>query len=205
MRLISIIAVALPLHACAALPARDGPDISGSSAVAAPRPPEPMLLRAADGTLCNAVRVGPTRAATAAHCLEAAGPFLLETGSERIPVNDAWSNPAYAVLDPAVGAAADIAVLRLASDGGGSAPVARIRPAPVMILARTPSGARESRACEFLGLAGGLIELSCEVPLGWSGAPVVQDGALVGIVSARGRGSTAGITQASDAFRIDSF
>ena len=205
MRPVHVFAVVLLLQGCGALSLPEDRAPGASQAAASSRVPEPLLLRAADGTLCNAVRIAPARAATAAHCLEAVGPFVLEAEFGALPVLGTRTNPAYALLDPAISAAADLAVLRLSPDMGGTVAIASIRPGPAVIHARTPSGARASRTCNFLGRAGGLVELECSVPLGWSGAPVLQDGMLVGIVSSRGRGVTSGITQMAEAVRINSF
>lgn len=200
MRPITTFIFLLALQGCV-LPVIGDRDLSAPSV----RTIEPLLFRASDGTLCNAVRIGPDTAATAAHCLDAAGPFVLSGWGPPVPVLGARANPAYGRLDTVSGAAADLAVLRLPWGGAGRVPIAAIRPGPARIVARDPEGRIETRACGYLGRAGGLVELACQIPLGWSGAPVIQDGALVGIVSSRGQGTTRNVTQMADAFRIDSF
>ena len=194
----------MALQGCV-LPVIGDPDRTAPADDLPPRPVQPLLFRATDGTVCNAVRTGPDTAATAAHCLDAARPFTLTGSGRSEPILSARANPAYGRLDAAMGAAADLAVLHVPFDGAGRVVVAPIRPGPVVISARGPGGQRETRRCDYLGRAGGLVELACPIPLGWSGAPVIQDGALVGIVSSRGRGATRGITQMADAARIDSF
>ncbi|MGX0905394.1 hypothetical protein ACSSV8_003994 [Roseovarius sp. MBR-79] len=203
-RAIILAIVAMALQGCVLPIIGSGKGVAERD-VLPPRPVEPLLFTSADGTVCNAVRTSPDTAATAAHCLEATEPFFLTGSNTTEPVLGARANPAYARLDTTVGAAADLAVLRLPSDGAGRVVITMIRPGPVVIAARDPSGRTQTKRCDYLGRAGGLVELACAIPLGWSGSPVIQDGRLVGIVSSKGRGDTSEITQMADAMRIDSF
>lgn len=117
------------------------------------------------------------------------------------------SHPGHAVLPAAQAGGVDLARLTLTVIGPPMAQIV-IRPAQpsaVEIRVVTRSGHYRDIHCGFLGRSGDLVELSCSVDLGWSGAPVVQDGALVGILSARGRIRSVDIAQVADAMRLRTF
>lgn len=171
------------------------------------RAPRPLLLQTDQGQTCNAVRLDNQTIATAAHCVhDQTGTTIFEDG-KALFAPDPLEHPGYEVSAPETAARWDLAKLRIPATDA-STDILAIRPAdpaPVEILALTPEGELQSVPCGFLGRSGTLVELSCTVNLGWSGAPVVQNGALVGILSARGQGQTAAIAQMSDATGLSNF
>lgn len=85
------------------------------------------------------------------------------------------SHPGHAVLPAAQAGGVDLARLTLTVIGPPMAQIV-IRPAQpsaVEIRVVTRSGHYRDIHCGFLGRSGDLVELSCSVDLGWSGAPVV--------------------------------
>lgn len=169
--------------------------------------PSPVLLQSDTGTICNAVRLNAGTVATAAHCLEGGTSFRLSEDGFVLPVTAPAVHPAYALADLQSAAGFDLAKLGAAAPSGQGGQVA-IRPVdagPVDILALTQTGTLRVVRCQYLGRSGTLVELGCAVDLGWSGAPVVQNGALVGILSARGRSGQADIVQMADATYLKGF
>lgn len=173
----------------------------------APPVPLPVLLQSDTGTVCNAVRLTADTVATAAHCLEGSASFSLTEAGFVLPVTSPVVHPAYALADLQNAAGFDLAKLAVAAPlgDGGQVVIRPVDPGPVDIVALTQSGALRVVRCQYLGRSGTLVELGCAVDLGWSGAPVVQNGALVGILSARGRSGQAAIVQMADATVLQSF
>lgn len=169
--------------------------------------PVPLSLTAAGGTSCNAVRIDGRTVATAAHCLSDGTTLRLREAGVTLATGDTLQHPAYDFRTIEDAGGFDLAKVFVASPNGvnGAVPIAPIQPGPVRILVRDAGGELREVPCTFLGRSGRLVELGCGVNLGWSGAPVVQDGALVGILSARGRGATAEVVQIADASLLESF
>lgn len=169
--------------------------------------PTPVQVRTAGGTICNGVRIDGQTIATAAHCL--AGGIdvsIIEAGST-LRATAIRIHPAYEFLDPSGAAGLDLAKIFVAAPLGmaGEVVIAPIQFGPVEIFVRDTAGEFQNIPCEYLGQSGTLTEVSCPVRLGWSGAPVVQNGALIGLLSARGQQEALGVAQIADATRLDSF
>ena len=172
------------------------------------REPVPLLVDTAGGTLCNGVRLDPETVATAAHCLADGTAASLREGGSRTRVRAAVPHPAFALLSTQGAGGVDLARLFAAApdgDDAGRVALRAIGPGPVTILALTPDGVPRRVSCDVLGRSGRMTEVSCAVALGWSGAPVVQDGALVGILSARGRAGGVAVAQVADATLLSTF
>ncbi|WP_333713889.1 trypsin-like serine protease [Yoonia sp.] len=169
--------------------------------------PVPVLLQSDLGTVCNAVRLNADTVATAAHCLEEGASFTLNESGFVLPVEASRLHPAYPLADLQNAARFDLAKLSVAAPlgRGGRVVILPVEPGPVDIVAVTQAGATRIVRCQYLGRSGTLVELACAVDLGWSGAPVVQNGALVGILSARGRSDRTDIVQMTDATLLQSF
>lgn len=169
--------------------------------------PAPVLLQSDAGTVCNAVRLNAGIVATAAHCLEGGASFTLTEGGFLLPADAPRLHPAYPLADLANVARFDLAKLSVVAPVWqvGRVVIQPVEPGPVEIVALTQGGATRVVRCQYLGRSGTLVELACAVDLGWSGAPVVQNGALVGILSARGRSGLTDIVQMTDAMYLDSF
>lgn len=198
-----LFALATLTTGCAFVPFTD----TDAATVSQVRAPRPLLLQTDQGQTCNAVRLDDQTIATAAHCVhDQTGITVFEDG-KALFAPDPLEHPGYEISAPDTAARWDLAKLRVpATDAStGVLAVRPADPAPVEILALTPEGELQSVPCGFLGRSGALVELSCTVNLGWSGAPVVQNGALVGILSARGQGQTAAIAQMSDATGLSNF
>lgn len=186
------------------------PPIAGPVPVAvaqAPPVPVPLRVETAGGNLCNGVRIDADTVATAAHCVsDGTTVTVVERGVARV-VATVTPHPGHSVLPAAQAGGVDLARLTLASPDGrmGAVAVRPIQPRAVEIRVLTRAGELRDIPCGFLGQSGRLVELSCAVGLGWSSAPVVQDGALVGILSARGRVRSVDIVQMADAMGLLSF
>jgi hypothetical protein len=169
--------------------------------------PVPLRLETDDGRACHGVRLDDRHAATAAHCVQGSATITLFENGIATLAEALVVNPGYAVQTPETAAGADLARLTAAASPGSSAPVVvgMIEPRAAQILSLAPSGAIRQTECAYLGRSGAIVELSCQVDLGWSGAPVVQDGVLVGIVSARGTGAALAVVQMADAMRLAAF
>lgn len=198
MRLLALIGLALA--GCSRAPA-DGQDVLA-------RAPAPLLIETGGGTLCNGVRLDPDTVATAAHCLADGTGITLRDGANRVRATDVVLHPAFALLSAQGAGGVDLARLSVAAPAGDAAGRVALRPVgpgPVTILALAPDGTSRRVSCDVLGQSGRLTELACAVALGWSGAPVVQDGALVGILSARGRADGVAVAQIADATLLSTF
>lgn len=172
-----------------------------------PLTPVPVRVETAGGKLCNGVRLDAQTVATAAHCVSDGTLVTVIEGGRARTVEAVVSHPGYAVLPAAQAGGVDLARLILPVIGPPMAQIV-IRPAQpsaVEIRVVTRSGHYQDTPCGFLGQSGDLVELSCSVDLGWSGAPVVQDGALVGILGARGRIQSVDIAQVAAAMRLRTF
>lgn len=169
--------------------------------------PVPVLLQSDLGTVCNAVRLNASTVATAAHCLEEGARFTLTEGGFVLPADAPRLHPAYPLEESQKAARFDLAKLSVAAPLGwsGQVVIRPVEPGPVDIVAMTQGGATRVVRCQYLGRFGTLMELACAVDLGWSGAPVVQDRALVGILSARGRSDQTEIVQITDAIYLETF
>ena len=169
--------------------------------------PVPLSLTTAGGTSCNGVRIDERTVATAAHCLSDGTTLRLREAGVTQVTSDTMMHPAYAFHPGDDAGGFDLAKVFVASPSGvnGAVPIAPIQPGPVRILVRDAAGELREVPCTFLGRSGRLVELGCRVNLGWSGAPVIQDGALVGVLSARGRGATVEVVQIADASLLESF
>lgn len=188
---------------CAFVPFAD----TETTTVSQLRAARPLLLQTDQGQTCNAVRLDEQTIATAAHCVhDQTGVTVFEEG-KALYAPDPLEHPGYEISAPDTAARWDLAKLRVpVTDAStGVLAVRPADPAPVEILALTAEGELQNVSCGFLGRSGTLVELSCAVDLGWSGAPVVQNGALVGILSARGQGQTSAIAQMSDATGLSNF
>lgn len=197
MRRLSLLFVLLSLGGCSFLQARYRPAPVTPSVM----PVLPLALTTVTGVRCNAVRLDQDTVATAAHCVaDQAAVMVTELGQGAV-ARGVVVHPAYELTPSAVSAGVDLARLsiRAVSDETGAIPIRAIQPGAVEIRIPAEGGGYTPIPCSFLGRSGAIVELSCQVSLGWSGAPVVQDGALVGILSARGQGQTAGIAQMADA------
>jgi len=169
--------------------------------------PTPVEVRTAGGTICNGVRIDGQTVATAAHCLmDGTDVRIIEAGST-LRATAITIHPAYEFLDPSGAAGLDLAKISVPAPLGtvGEVVIVPVQFGPVEIFVRDTAGEFQNIRCEYLGQSGTLTEVSCPVRLGWSGAPVVQNGALVGLLSARGQQQTAGVAQIADATRLDSF
>jgi hypothetical protein len=188
---------------CALLPAET------NSARAAPpaRPVLPVQITTASGTVCNAVRLDSLTVATAAHCIEDDSAVMVVEAERSLAVSSITSHPAFGLAAMAQSAGVDLARLSVMEEPElvGEVPIRAIEPGTVEIRVASPDGTYRAVPCAFLGRSGSIVELSCHVSLGWSGAPIVQNGALVGILSARGQAQTAGIAQMADARLLESF
>lgn len=214
MKLAPVLLILL-LAGCDGLPAWGGrlPVLGGETgpwaapAPSVPRAVRPVVIETTDGRRCNAVRLDDHTLATAAHCVSGAQQVgLIEEGLSR-GTTDILLHPAHGMGPAAQGAARDLAKLRLPAQAPTGARVvpAPLVPGPVDILLRSQAGGVEAIPCGFVGRGNGMAELSCTVSLGWSGAPVVQQGALVGILSGRGRVGSADIAQIAEATGLNSF
>ncbi|KQI70741.1 hypothetical protein AN191_16300 [Loktanella sp. 5RATIMAR09] len=171
------------------------------------RAPVPVVVATAGGTICNGVRLNGQTVATAAHCLaDGTSVSVVEAGLVA-PATDTLVHPGYAMVVPELAAGLDLAKLSVASQTGmiGELAIRPVEPGLIEILVLTTSGEYRQIPCGYLGRSGAMVELSCMVSLGWSGAPVVQNGALVGILSARGEVQSVDIVQMADATLLDSF
>ena len=101
-------------------------------------------------------------------------------------------NSGYAFEPTERAAGADLARLTAAGSPGRFTPVTigAIQPGPAQVLSLSQSGVLHQTACSYLGR---------------SGAPVVQNGVLVGIVSAQGSGPEHSVVQMAEAMRLASF
>ena len=167
----------------------------------------PEVIETAEGRRCHAVRLDDRTIATAAHCVAGSVRVDLIENGERIQTRDTLLHPARDLASPDRAAASDLAKLTVPASVLTSARVriAPLAPGQVTILVRAGSSNTTAIPCGFLGRSGTMAELSCAVSLGWSGAPVVQDGALVGILSGRGRVGALDIAQIAVATGLDSF
>lgn len=169
--------------------------------------PVPVIVETTGGTVCNGVRLNARTIATAAHCVSDGTTItVLELGITRSVANDV-SHPGYTVLPASQAAGVDLAKLTVGAFDAriGQVAIRPIQARPVEIRVLTRSGQYRDITCGFLGQSASLVELTCPVELGWSGAPVVQDGALVGILSARGRVQSVDIVQVADAMGLQTF
>ncbi|MBD3786626.1 MAG: trypsin-like peptidase domain-containing protein [Sphingomonadales bacterium] len=199
------------LCGCTVLPPRrlavTGPGPVSRSASAPERPVQPEVIETAQGRRCQAVRLDDRTIATAAHCVaDALRVDLLGDGAP-VQARDILLHPAHDIAPLDRAAASDLAKLTLPAPvpTGARVRIAALAPGEVTILVRTGSSGTTAVACGFLGRSGPMAELSCPVALGWSGAPVVQNGALVGILSGRGRAGTLEIAQIAVATGLESF
>ncbi|MCF2872060.1 S1 family peptidase [Octadecabacter sp. G9-8] len=169
--------------------------------------PTPVQIRTAGGTMCNGVRLDGQTVATAAHCLADGTNVSVIEAEATLRPSAVQIHPAYEFLDRSSAAGLDLAKIFVEAPFGaaGEVVIAPLQAGPVEILVRDSAGEFRNVRCEYLGQSGTLTEVSCLVRLGWSGAPVVQNGALVGLLSARGQRQTAGVAQIADATRLDSF
>ena len=202
-RLILFFCVVVSLAGCDLL---FGP-LRETEAVPLPVLPTPVQVRTVGGTICNGVRLDGQTIATAAHCLaDETDVSIIENGST-LRATAVEIHPAYEFLAPSGAAGLDLAKIFVSAPLGlaGEVVIAPMQIGPVEIFVRDQAGEFMNIRCEYLGQSGTLTEVSCPVRLGWSGAPVVQNGALVGLLSARGQRQTAGVAQIADAMRLDSF
>lgn len=169
--------------------------------------PAPLRLETSDGRFCNGVRLDERHVATAAHCVHLGGTVTLIENGVATQADAVAVNPGFEFQPTVTAAGADLAKLTVPAPVGNSATVAigTIQPGSAQVFALSRSGVLEETVCTYLGRSGAIVELSCLVEPGWSGAPVVQNGALVGIVSARGRGPAQSVVQMADAIRLTAF
>ena len=171
------------------------------------RVPVPVMLVTVGGTICNGVLLNGQTVATAAHCLSDGTAVSIVEAGFVAPATNTLVHPGYAMMVPELAAGLDLAKLSVASQTGilGEVAIRPVKSGLIEILVVTTSGEYRQIPCGYLGRSGAMVELSCKVSLGWSGAPVVQNGALVGILSARGRAQSVDIVQMADATLLDSF
>lgn len=191
------------LGGCAFLPYRFAAqsDLTVSAVI------EPLRLISASGTFCNSVRLDNRTIATAAHCIEDGQALSVIEAGQEIIATQATKHPAYELTSPERSTGVDLAKLLVPAKDEilKRVPIRPLQPGPVEIRVIETNGTNLFIPCQHLGRSGTIVELSCGVSLGWSGAPVVQDGALVGILSARSSDITANIVQMADAMLLDTF
>ena len=166
-------------------------------------------LNIAGRRFCTATLIAPDVVVTAAHCLFhpvsqarvpveeltfVAGLRLGEKAAVR-KVSKAVTQPEFGFegIADAAGVRADLAVLALkrpvpeeAAAAFGTAEL-EVGPLVVVSYARDRAHAPSTEACSIEVVFGGVAALDCAVTPGASGAPVLQDGKVVGVVSAMGR------------------
>jgi V8-like Glu-specific endopeptidase len=168
-------------------------------------------LNVAGTRFCTAALIRPDVIVTAAHCLYhprtharvpesemtfVAGLRLGQTAAVR-KVTRAVAEPRFdfaGAADPA-GVTADLAVLALDRPVPGEAAAAfataewaaEAGPVAVVSYARDRAQAPSIEDCEVRARFGDAAAIDCAVTYGASGAPVLQDGRVVGVVSAMGR------------------
>ena len=168
-------------------------------------------LNVAGRRFCTATLIAPDVIVTAAHCLYhpatharvpedemtfVAGLRLGEKAAVRKVVR-AVTQPdfAFAGIADAAGVRADLAVLALARPVPGAAAAAfptadwdaDAGPLAVVSYSRDRAQAPSIEDCPVEVTFGGVAALDCAATYGVSGAPVLQDGRVVGVVSAMGR------------------
>lgn len=168
-------------------------------------------LNVAGTRFCTATLIAPDVIVTAAHCLYhpvshervpedemtfVAGLRLGETAAVR-KVTAAVTQPdfAFAGIADSAGVRADLAVLLLAETVPEDAAPAfsagdweeEAGSLSVVSYARDRAQAPSIEDCIVEVVFGGVAALDCAVTYGASGAPVFQDGRVVGVVSAMGR------------------
>lgn len=207
MPILALITLILSFTGCAFAPRFEGMPVYTSDPAPSGAEPVPILIETSAGRGCNAVRIDAGTVATAAHCLQGASSVDVFEDGQVSRTASFTENPGFAIAERVVSAGADLAKLRVHAQPGGTRPVAigEIQPGPVEIHTLTRAGARRVIPCGYLGRSGALVELSCAVDLGLSGAPVVQNGMLVGILSSRGQAQSLAIAQMADATRLYSF
>lgn len=200
---LAMIASCILISGCVALP-----DIWRASEETQPvLQPVPLFLETTGGTTCNGVRLDRRTVATAAHCLEEGTSIDIFEAGGVSRTADTRVHPAYDLMNTEQAAGLDLAKIFVISpvDAPGRLLIRPIEPGPVEILVVTKSGAFRRIPCSYLGRSATLVEMSCAVSLGWSGAPIVQNGALVGILSARGQDRSIDIVQMAEATRLNTF
>lgn len=186
------------LLACLALPA---------AAQEAPAPPDGVLKIGRGGSGCTAFLVAPHAAMTAAHCVGGT-PVELLAGWEggRVRQSRPGTDPTRPALEPRMANRyhADQVRLALPRPFSGLAPLApgpAPRPGTRVEVPAYPKGAkaRQTATCIVTERPGTEIVLDCPARAGMSGAPILQGGRVVGILTNRiGRDASFGTALAPD-------